>query len=90
MNKVVDKLTDLKNKYEDLELTPDEEIVLIRANWVRIMELTKIKGVDVRSPEFKKIKKELEYRSWIMEEWAFANRIPLNYKHPVEGKVFNY
>jgi hypothetical protein len=86
---IVEKLENVKKHYEFRKFAnADEEVLLIRGNWVRIMELTRMKNVDKRSPEFKKIKKELEYRSMVMEEWGFSGRIRDDYQEPVEGKVF--
>lgn len=63
-------------------MNAEEQLIIIRGNWVRIMVLTGKRNVDKHSPEFKRIKKELEYRSKIMERWGFYGEIPEDYKVP--------
>lgn len=91
INNVKERLEQVKKHYDFRKFsTQEEEIILIRGNWVRIMELTRMKDIDKRSPEFKKVKKELEYRSMVMEEWAFNGRIRDDYREPIDGKVFTF
>lgn len=82
---MVEDVTELYELYKKGLERIDEletELLLVRTNWVRITVLTNKKGLDPRSPEFKRIKKELEYRSKVMYIWSHDNKIPDDYHVP--------